>query len=96
MPVSTEVFVMVIFISGLPFFYVILKDSGLQGEGYFFWAYVLLVMCNCFTVVEEFWWNSFFNFCEHFFITLAAVAILLGVLQLTSHNRKSAGRSRGD
>lgn len=96
MPLSTEVFVMMIFISGLPFFYVILRDSGLPGKSYFLLAYVFLVMCNCFTVVEEFWLNSFFNFCEHLFISLASVVTLLAVLKMTSDIRRNAHRSRGD
>lgn len=84
MPLSTEVFVMVIFIVGLPFFYAILKNSGMRGGGFFMISYLLMTLSNTFTVLEEFWLNGLFNFCEHAFITAGAVMMLSGVLKLTA------------
>lgn len=84
MPLSTEVFVMIIFISGLPFFYAIFKDSGLKGKGYFMAAYIVLTLSNCFTVVEEFWMNRLFNFGEHSFITIGSILMLAAVLKMTA------------
>lgn len=89
MPLSTEVFVMVIFIAGGPFFYLILWDSNLQGREFFMTAYILLAFSNIFTVVEEFWLNWFFNLCEHAFITMGAAMLLAAVMKLTA----KAGRA---
>ena len=82
MPLSTEIFVMIIFWSGLPFFYVILKGSALPSRAFFFIAYNFLVVSNTCTVVEEFWLNAFFNFCEHSFIALASVTLFAAIFKL--------------
>lgn len=83
MPLSTEVFVMAVFIAGCPFFYLILRDSNLQGRVFFMTAYLLLMFSNIFTVVEEFWLNWFFNLGEHAFITLGSAMLLMAVFKLT-------------
>ncbi|MCG6908525.1 MAG: hypothetical protein LJE94_00205 [Deltaproteobacteria bacterium] len=83
MTLSTEFFVMVIFIAGGPFFYVVLRSSELPGRRYFMGAYVFLLLSNIFTVVEEFWLNSFFNTCEHVSIALGSVGMLATVVKLT-------------
>ena len=84
MPLSTEVFVMSIFIFGLPFFYAILCNSGMPGRKSFMTAYILLTLSNIFTVIEEFWLNAFFNLCEHCFITLGSLAMLIAIINLTT------------
>ena len=86
MPLSTEVFVMVIFIVGCPFFYFMLRDSDLRGRKFFKLAYVLLTLSNIFTVVEEFWLYSLFNTCEHLCITIASIMMLVAVIKLTATN----------
>ncbi|MGD9006802.1 MAG: hypothetical protein PVG41_02715 [Desulfobacteraceae bacterium] len=78
---------MAIFIAGGPFFYFILRDSDLQGRRFFMWAYALLMLSNIFTVVEEFWLNSLFNTCEHSFIAIGSIMILVAVLKLTTEKR---------
>ena len=88
MPFSTEVFVMAIFIAGFPFFYMLLRDAGLQGRNYFMAAYVCLLLSNIITVVEELYWNAFFNFCEHFFITLASMMMFVAILKLTTKRKR--------
>ena len=86
MPLSTEVFVMSIFIFGLPFFYAILCNSGMPGRKSFMTAYILLTLSNIFTVIEEFWLNYFFNLCEHCFIALGSIAMLIAIVDFTSGN----------
>lgn len=87
MPLSTEVFVMAIFIAGVPFFYFILQDSDLQGRIFFMLAYVLLTLSNIFTVLEEFWLNTLFNTLEHIFITLGSISMLVAIIKLTKKNK---------
>ena len=78
---STEFFVLIIFVVGAPFFYSLLRDSDIHGWGYFFLAYVLLTFSNVFTVIEEFWYNAFFNLCEHTFIAFASITLLVAVFK---------------
>jgi hypothetical protein len=97
MPLSTEIFAMVVFITGVPFFYFMLRDSDLQGRRYFMGAYVFLTLSNIFTVVEEFWLYFFFNTCEHFFIALGSIMMLVAVLKLTTkHQPDTLTRTTGD
>ena len=84
MPLSTEVFVMIIFICGLPLFYAVFKNSGLKGKGLFMVAYIFLALSNCFTVVEEFWLNRIFNIGEHVFIATGSIFMLSAVLKMTA------------
>jgi len=84
MPLNTEVFVMIIFIAGLPFYYGLLRDSDLNGSSFFLLAYIFLLLSNIFTVIEEFWLNYFFNICEHLFITLSAIMFIIAIYRLTS------------
>lgn len=86
MPLSIEVFIMLIFIAGF-FFYYSLWNSGFPGDRYFFSSYVFLTLSNIFAVIEEYWLNTFFNICEHLSITLASIMILAAVITLT----KSSG-----
>lgn len=86
MPLNTEIFVMCIFIAGIPLYYGLLHDSELPGADFFLLTYLLLFASNVFTVVEEFWFNAFFNGCEHAFITLSAVTMLVAVVKMTARD----------
>lgn len=82
MPLSTEVFVMIIFISGLPFFYALLRDCDLEGRLYFGTGYILLTLSNIFTVIEEFWLYAFFNASEHACIAGGAFMMFIAILKM--------------
>lgn len=84
MLVSTEVFVMAIFIAGCPFFFIMLRDSEIPGRRFFLCSYLLLTFSNIFTVVENFGFHAFFNVGEHLFITLGAITFLIALVQLTT------------
>ena len=84
MPLSTEIFVMSIFLAGAPFYYLILRDSELKGRYFFIITYIFLVLSNIATVVEELKFNYFFNVCEHLLITLSSITMLIAALQLTT------------
>ena len=89
MPLSTEVFVMIIFISGMPFFCGILRNSCLKGAGYFMLAYICFTLSNTFTVVEEFWLNTLFNFGEHLFISIGSAMMLVAVWKMTHKGKRT-------
>ena len=93
MPLTTEFFVMCIFIAGWPFIFIILRDADLPGRKFFMIAYVSLTFSNIFTVVEELWLETFFNLMEHLLILAAAIMILIAVIQLTSRNHSVDGPS---
>ena len=84
MPLSTEIFMMCIFIVGLPLFDGLLRDSELIGAPFFLLSYLLLFFTNIFTVVEEFWLNTFFNFCEHAFITASSILLFIAIFRMTA------------
>ena len=89
MQLSSEIFVMVIFIIGLPIIIFILRDSDLPEHRFFMAAYLLLSFSNIFTVVEEFKYGVLFNFLEHLFITAASIFFFTAVLKLTSRQKKA-------
>lgn len=93
MPLSTEVFVMIIFISGIPFFYTIFHDSGLKGAVLFMLAYICLTVSNCLTVLEDFWLNSLFNFGEHLFISIAAVLMFAAIFRMILDKGRKTGKT---
>lgn len=84
MQLSSELFVMVIFVIGIPIILNTLRDSDLTEHRLFMAAYLLLVLSNIFTVAEEFRLYGLFNFLEHFFITIASFIIFTAVLRMTS------------
>ena len=84
---SSEIFVMVIFIIGIPIIFFTLRDSDLPERRLFMGAYLILVLSNIVTVVEEFRFNALFNFFEHFFIAAASFMFLLAVIRMTSPRR---------
>jgi hypothetical protein len=96
MQLSTEVFVMVIFIAGGPFFYSILRDRELVGRRLFMGTYFFLLMSNIFTVIEEFWLNVFFNACEHISISIASILMFVAVMAMTAKNPSNAAIRRPD
>lgn len=86
---SSELFVMVIFIIGVPLMIITLRDSHLPENRLFITAYIFLVFSNLFTVIEEVMFNTLFNFLEHLFITIASIIILVAVSRLTSRKNSS-------
>ena len=57
---------------------------NLQPPRSFTFSYLLLVLSNICTVVEEFYLNTLFNLCEHAFITISAVILLIAIYKMTS------------
>lgn len=84
MGLTSEVFVMVLFIVGIPFFPAILRGARLPEYRLFIVCYFSLALSNVFTVIEEFWCGPLFNVLEHLFISLTAVCMCAAVLRLTS------------
>ena len=88
MELSSEVFVMFLFIIGLPLFFSILRDRTIPEHWLFMLVYFLLTLSNIFTVVEEFRFEKQFNLLEHCSISLAAVTMLTAVIRLSRYKRK--------
>ena len=87
MPLSSEVFVMLLFIVGVPLFYIILKDRTIPEHRLFMLVYLQLTFSNIFTVVEEFLFEQLFNTLEHLFIAFAAVTMLTAVIRLSRYGK---------
>lgn len=84
MLLSSELFVLVIFIIGIPLVIVTLRDSHLPESRLFITAFIVLVFSNIFTVVEGFYFENLFNLLEHSFITIASIIIMIAVVRLIS------------
>lgn len=65
MTLSTEVFVLMIFLIGFPLFWGVLRNAKLPGARWFLLTYFFMLCSNIFTVLEEFAWNTLFNTLEH-------------------------------
>ncbi len=91
MNLTTEFFVLCIFLVGLPFFYSMLRDSGLKAWRFFFASYLFLALSNIFTVIEGFGFHDFFNLCQHLSIALSSQAMLFAILQLTRSEKTKGG-----
>jgi hypothetical protein len=59
-------------------------------------TYFFLLMSNIFTVVEEFWLNTFFNACEHISISIASIMMFSAVMALTRKNPNNTTIRRPD
>jgi len=79
---STEVFVMIIYIIGVPLFAGVIRSADLPGAGLFITAYLFLVLSNTFTVVEGLWFESLFNFLEHASITISSMLFFAATSRL--------------
>lgn len=90
MPLTTEVFVMVIYILCLPLCLMGFRAANVPGSLFFMLSYCGLVLSNIFTVVETFWLEDFFNFLEHSCLLFTGVSILIAVRSLIadSHDKQ--------
>ena len=96
MQLSSEIFVMVIFLIGVPIILFTLHESDLPEHRFFMAAYILLAFSNIFTVVEEFWLGAFFNFLEHLFITIASFVFFIAVIRMTSRQKSVSQPDTGE
>lgn len=83
MILSTELFVMVVFIIGFPLFTGALRGAELPGSLFFILSYLFLLLSNIFTVIEEFCLYNVFNTLEHLMIAAGALMMLIAVWTLT-------------
>jgi len=88
MPVSPEIFALVINVIGLPLCWLILRKVFLPGGSYLLMAYFTLLLSNIFTVVEEIWLPTICNLLEHAFISISSILIFCAVLRLVSATRR--------
>ena len=80
MPISTEIFVMIVFAIGYPLFWNLIIRSKIKGKNYFISAYTAILFSNIFTVAEEYNFSEIFNALEHISITIGAFFLLAGVV----------------
>lgn len=81
MDITTEVFVLVISLAGIPLLAVMLHGQEIGGRNYFFASYLCFVCSNVFTVIETYFFYDTMNLLEHLSITCGAVNLLLGVIR---------------
>lgn len=97
MSLTTELFVMVIYVLCLPIVLIGFRSAQVPGAVFFILAYSCMVLSNIFTVIEAFWLEEIFNFLEHSCLLvssacmLMAVKILITVSLCSANSRSSAG-----
>lgn len=79
MGLSTEIFVLIVFLVALPICIILFKSAQLPGDKYFFLAFVSLLASNLFTVLEAWFFPAALNLLEQFSITLSAFFFLLAM-----------------
>ncbi len=88
MDLSSEIFVLCIFLVGILLFYNLLHNSELPGRRYFFLSMLVFLLSNISTVVEEFIFNAFFNTLEHLSIGAASLLLLVAIIKMTAIESK--------
>ncbi|MBP9022194.1 MAG: hypothetical protein KBH06_03230 [Spirochaetes bacterium] len=83
MPISTEIFVMIVFAIGYPLFWNLIVRSKIKGKKYFIAAYTAILFSNIFTVLEEYYFAEIFNALEHISITIGSIFLLVAVVKFT-------------
>ncbi len=91
MPISTEIFVMIVFAIGYPLFWNLIIRSKIKGKNYFISAYTAILFSNIFTVAEEYNFSEIFNALEHISITIGAFFLLAGVVKFTGKDALKDG-----
>jgi len=84
---STELFVMIIYIIGVPLFAGVIRSADLPGAGFFIIAYLFLAISNIFTVAEGLWFESLCNFIEHVSITISSMFFFAATSKLLTTDR---------
>lgn len=83
MPISTEIFVMMVFAIGYPLFWNLIIRSKINGKNFFIAAYTAILLSNIFTVAEEYYFAEIFNALEHISISIGAILLLVAVVKFT-------------
>lgn len=79
---STELFVMIIYMIGLPLLVGVVRSANLPGSKFFLTAYFFLMLSNIFTVIEDRWFGVWCNVLEHACITVGAILFSLAIRTL--------------
>lgn len=94
MIISTEIFVLIIFVLAFPIFIFLFRSTGLPGSKYFLATFVFLLLSNIFTVLEEFFLPRLFNILENGSIALGAFWFFMAVRELVSRQAGSPSQNQ--
>jgi hypothetical protein len=83
MPISTEIFVMMVFAIGYPLFWNLIIRSKINGKNFFIAAYTAILLSNIFTVAEDYYFAEIFNALEHISIAIGSIFLLVAVVKFT-------------
>jgi len=87
--ISTELFVLVVFVLAFPIVIMLFKSADLPGDKYFLAAFCFLLVSNIATVVEEFYLPKFFDILENGSIAISSFFFLLAIHKLIRHQTRS-------
>ncbi len=83
MPISTELFVVVVHLIGYPLFLGSIGKSGIRGKYCFIGAYTFILLSNILTVAENLLFAEILNICEHLSISIAAILLFAAVMKFS-------------
>jgi len=94
MNLSSEFFVLAVFLAGIFLYWRLLRDSALPGRHLFLTAFLFFLVSNIATVVEEFLFYNFFDMLEQICITGGSLFLLAGILKLTARRPEDRTENR--
>jgi len=89
MIISTELFVLVVFVLAFPIVIFLFRSADLPGDKFFLAAFSFLLLSNIATVVEEFFLPEFFDILENGSIAISSFWFFLAVHKLISQRTRS-------
>ena len=95
MDLSSEIFVLILFIIALPVLILLYRSTPMPGAKYFLAAYICLIFSNTFTVIETWYLYNIFNMLEHIFITVSSGFFFVFIWRLTNRSpKRESGRGK--
>ncbi len=96
MGITTEIFVLAVFVVALPIYLLMLKSAKLPGEIFFLSAYLFFLLSNILTVIEGWILPDIMNIFEHLAITTGSLCFMLGIKALVESRINGVPNARNN
>lgn len=82
---NSEIVNLIISISFFIYFLYFIKKSEVQIDFLWIAGMCCIILSNIFTIIEEYYCNTLYNFMEHAAYTFAALLFLIGAIRLKTY-----------
>jgi hypothetical protein len=96
MTLTTEIFVLAVFLLALPVLFFLFKSTQFPGAHCFLTAFIFLLCSNIFTVIEMWIYPGLCNLLEHLSITLSSVFFFIALRVFINARLKSLEHTPGN